>query len=135
MPLTPETLKNLTPTEAMLAIQSNISTKENAKKTILFASKRASSIEKFRETLVITKPEFFENRHDYEHEQFKDIESFYVYGGYILANGEVGGCYIEKYKNNEGYLCVVTNDSISTDDLKEAEAYLYENWYKHEYID
>lgn len=124
-------LKSLTPAEAMKEIGKNISVAQNASKTVLYSTKTAHSFEVFQTTLLIVSLDAFDQVGDYEADALDRIESFYVYGGYITANGRVGGCTIEKHKDGE-FVCIVTNESCCTMNLVEAEKYLYENWYKSE---
>jgi hypothetical protein len=132
MPISIEKLKALTPVMAMNEISGNISVSPNANKTILYSTKIANSFEEFQATRLVVSLDRFDQVGGYSTDALECIESFYLYGAYILANGKADGCLIEKHKDGE-LVCVVTNDSICTMSLIEAEKYLYENWYVSEY--
>ncbi len=134
MSLSKTALAKLTPSQALATIKANVSTESDARSTVLYSTKDAHSLEAFQQTKIIVSAEDFELTCNYEAEQLTQIESFYVYGAYITANGKVGGCAIEKHKDND-FICIVTIDSVCTANLVEAEQFLYENWYKHECVD
>jgi len=134
MELSIKNLENLTPQEALIRIQNNRSTKLGSNHEILYSHNKANTFEEFQKTLFVVNPESFKQSIDMDDKQLALIESFYVYGAHIVASGMVGGDYIEKHKDNGGFVCVIAGDYICTDDLNKAEKYLYEQWYKDECI-
>lgn len=101
------------------------------KPVMVFNSVKASSFKDFQKTLLIIEPELLENVADFDEDHLKQVDKFYVYGCFIMSDGKVGGCILEKMKNGS-YYCCVTNDDIQTNKLIEAESYLYKEWYKYE---
>lgn len=123
-------LKDLSPQKAFQSVSESFTPIKDWKPIVIYSCAKATTLKGFQSTQMTIPPLKLDNAGDYE--SLNDIESFLVYGGYISSTGEANGCIIEKLKDGS-YLCVVTNDSIHTKNLAEAELYLYENWYKYEY--
>jgi len=131
--LNTQELERLDPREAMDKIQANPLTVIGDDSTILYSTNPANSFEEFKKTLLVVEPHLYENFSDYNEGQLEQLESFYVYGSYILSNGIVGGLCIEKRKGNGGFSCMAEGRDINTIDLSEAEKFLYTEFYVHQF--
>lgn len=99
---------------------------------IVYSSALHKTLKEFSDGVTIIKPCRFSGVGDYDQKNLADIEFIYVYGAFHLDNGLVDGCHIECMKNGS-FAVTVGNDGIVTKNLEEAETFLFNEWYIHEF--